>query len=300
MPGALQLPPPLGSLECDVYVWPGVRSYTRQPSAEIHMLGSPPLLDAALGLLCRGGARLAEPGEFTLRAFLAGRLDLTQAEAVLGVIDARNERELDVALAQMAGGLAAPLQALRESLLDLLSQLEAALDFADEDLEFIPRVAVQRRLAEAAEQVQQLRDQLQGRSTANEVPRVVLLGWPNVGKSSLFNALAGNAAAIVSPAPGTTRDYLTRNIRSEGCEIVLVDTAGYQTADAARAEVEAAAQRMMEQQAKQADLILLCLDSTRPPNSWEESATFRALGAETTGGVDEGRCRVVWSAAGRV
>ena len=107
---------------------------------------------------------------------------------------------------------------------------------------------------------------------------MVLVGWPNVGKSSLFNALVGNAAAIVSPAAGTTRDYLARNIRWEGCEIVLVDTAGYQTADAASAEIEAAAQRMMEQQAERSDLVLLCLDSTRPLNPWEEHQQSRVGG----------------------
>ena len=102
------------SLPCDVLLWPTARSYTRQPVAELHTLGSPPLLEALVAAVCRAGARLAEPGEFTLRGFLAGRIDLTQAEAVLGVIDAHGNDELDAALTQLAGGLARPLHQLRE------------------------------------------------------------------------------------------------------------------------------------------------------------------------------------------
>ena len=115
------------------------RSYTRQPSIEIHTAGSPPILQAMLRTLCRHGARLAAPGEFTLRAFLAGRLDLTQAEAVLGVIESCDRHELDVAITQLAGGLGTPLMQLRDALLELLAHLEAGLDFVEEDIEFIAR-----------------------------------------------------------------------------------------------------------------------------------------------------------------
>ena len=116
-------PPPIGEIPCQLYLWPMNRSYTRQESAEIHMPGSTVLVDSVLEQLCRNGARLAQPGEFTLRAFLAGRIDLTQAEAVLGVIHASGEEQLDDALRQLAGGLATPLQQLRASLLDLLAEL---------------------------------------------------------------------------------------------------------------------------------------------------------------------------------
>ena len=126
-----------------------VRSYTGQPVVEIHTLGSPPLLEIVLRSICAAGARLAGPGEFTLRAFLAGRIDLTQAEAVLGVIDAGDRHELEIALGQLAGGLARPLHRLRNKLLDLLAQVEAGFDFADEDLAFITREELDRQLAEA-------------------------------------------------------------------------------------------------------------------------------------------------------
>jgi tRNA modification GTPase len=156
--GSLCVPELHSPLPCDVYVWsdafgrkhlatsdaggtpaPQVRSYTGQPVVEIHTLGSPPLLQVLLRTLCAAGARLAGPGEFTLRAFLAGRLDLTQAEAVLGVIDANDSRELNTALGQLAGGLARPLHRVRDALLDLLAHVEAGFDFADEELPFITR-----------------------------------------------------------------------------------------------------------------------------------------------------------------
>ena len=149
--GSLHLPELHSPLPCDVYLWcgrpacpsetpaPQVRSYTGQPVAEIHTIGSPPLLQMMLRALCAAGARLAGPGEFTLRAFLAGRIDLTQAEAVLGVIDADDGPALDAALGQLAGGLARPLHRLRDDLLDLLAHVEAGFDFADEDLPFVTR-----------------------------------------------------------------------------------------------------------------------------------------------------------------
>ena len=146
VPGFLGLAGFASPLECELYLWPGQRSYTGQPLAEVHTLGSPPLLEAVVRAICAGGARPAESGEFTLRAFLAGRIDLTQAEAVLGVIDATAPAELDAALEQLAGGLARPLRLLRDDLLELLAHLEAGLDFADEDLPFITAEELQNTL----------------------------------------------------------------------------------------------------------------------------------------------------------
>ena len=135
------------ALPTDLFLWPTSRSYTRQPLAEFHTFGSPPLLDALLQRVCAAGARLAQPGEFTLRAFLAGRIDLTQAEAVLGVVDAADRRQLDTALEQLAGGLSRPLHQLRDDLLNLLADLEAGLDFAEEDIRFVSGGELNRRLA---------------------------------------------------------------------------------------------------------------------------------------------------------
>lgn len=260
--GSLDLGDPLGRVHAAVLLWPGTRSYTRQPAAEIHTFGSPPLLDTILARLCDQGARIARPGEFTLRAFLAGRIDLTQAEAVLGVIDARDQRELSVALSQLAGGLAGPLHELRNRLLDLLAHLEAGLDFVDEDIEFISHRELTHQLEEAASQIDALADQMQRRGTTHALPRVVLCGPPNVGKSSLFNALCGTASALVSEQAGTTRDYVSAQVRCGGIEVELIDTAGIE-AGRALGGIESAAQNVAQSQAEQATLVLACSEATQ-------------------------------------
>ena len=219
-------------------------------------------MEAIVRASCAAGARLAEPGEFTLRAFLAGRIDLVQAEAVLGVIDAADRRQLDVALAQLAGGVSQALNSLRDQLLDLLADLEAGLDFAEEDIRFVAGDELDRRLTTAADTVARLVDQMRGREQTDAAPRVVLVGEPNAGKSSLFNALVGRLGALVSPAPGTTRDYLCARLDFDGVAIQLIDTAGLDGEVAADA-VSNAAQRATREQTEQADLRLLCIDAAR-------------------------------------
>lgn len=268
VPGSFDLGAPLGPLPCDLFFWPTARSYTRQISAELHTIGSPPLLDAAVQALCRHGARMAEPGEFTLRAFLAGRLDLTQAEAVLGVVDARDAQSLDVALAQLAGGLASPLGNLRCELLDLLADLEAGLDFADEDIAFLGDRDAADRLAHAQQSLDTVLRQISQRGTATRELRVVLRGWSNVGKSSLINALSDGDVAIVSDVAGTTRDYVSRQFSWNGLQGVLIDTAGVDDPDPHDA-IGSQAQLLADAQRQQADLELLCLDASRELNSWE-------------------------------
>jgi tRNA modification GTPase len=156
---------------CDLFLWPSNRSYTREPIAELHTIGSAPLLGSLMSALCRAGAHLAEPGEFTLRAFLAGRLDFTQAEAVLGVIDARGSEDLDAALAQLAGGLAKPLNRLREDLLQMLVELEAGLDFVEEDIEFISPHELHERLESAMQLLDDVAQQMVMRHIASDLPQ---------------------------------------------------------------------------------------------------------------------------------
>jgi tRNA modification GTPase len=256
------------SLPASVYLWPDERSYTKQPAAEIHTVGSPPLLSAVLSTLFAAGARPAEPGEFTLRAFLAGRIDLTQAEAVLGVIEARGTSDLKLALEQLAGNLARPLSQLREQLLELLAHLEAGLDFVEEDIEFVSRRDLAVQLDAAASQIAATIAQLGARRRGDTLPCVVLTGWPNVGKSSLFNALAGDAKALVSGEPGTTRDYLSATLDLAGLNCRLIDSAGHEMADANDA-ISFAAQELSRGQSAQCDLELFCIDGTRELNAWE-------------------------------
>ncbi len=256
-PESLQLP-------CHLLLWPSNRSYTRQPTAELHTLGAPPLLEKLLSTVCGCGARLAEPGEFTLRAFLAGRLDLTQAEAVLGVIDAHSSNDLHAALAQLAGGLSQPLALLREKLLHLLAELEAGLDFVEEDIEFISAPELHEQLTAAATIVARVASQLTSRGEASDLPRVALCGLPNAGKSSLFNAIVERYAlhpteprALVSEQSGTTRDFITAIVKFKGLTYELVDTAGVELIKET-GSIGGRSQELSGQQREQANLVVRC------------------------------------------
>ncbi len=244
-------------LPVEVGLWPTKRSYTGQSLAELHLIGSPPLLEAVLTQLCRSGCRAARPGEFTLRAFLAGRLDLLQAEAVLGVIDAADHVELEQALQQLAGGISQQMGTLRADLLDLLADLEAGLDFVDEDIEFVSREQLLSRVTSAQRSIMELCDQASRRLQSSSRPRVVLAGLPNAGKSTLLNALTGRSAALVSEVSGTTRDYLCVPLDRDGLHVDLIDTAGW---DSETSGIEAVAQQRRHEQWQQADLIVWCRD----------------------------------------
>jgi tRNA modification GTPase len=248
-------------LPIELYVWPGPRSYTGQELVELHVVSCPPLIELLLSELLNAGARAAQPGEFTLRAFLAGKLDLPRAEAVLGVIEARDRQELKDALAQLAGGMSTPLQRFREDLLNVLADLEAGFDFTEEDIHFVAEEELLGMLAKGIAQLVNLQRQLDQRAAADRPFRVVLAGPPNAGKSTLFNALLGRAGALVSPEPGTTRDYLVQRLELDGVTVELVDTAGRQTATDL---IEKQSQRLGQDQAAQGDLVLLCLEAGTP------------------------------------
>jgi tRNA modification GTPase len=223
--------------------------------AELHTIGSPPVLEAVLSTLCESGARLAEPGEFTLRAFLSGRIDLVQAEAVLGTIDAEGQHDLQTALTQLAGGISGRIAELRHDLLNLLADLEAGLDFVEDDIEFVSRTELLSQLTDAREFIASLADQSSARMRSTGRRRVVLGGLPNAGKSTLFNRLAGNEAALVSPTAGTTRDYLTVELNIDGVAVELIDTAGHETATGIPEE---SAQFLRSEQFRQSHLVIWC------------------------------------------
>lgn len=261
--GQIHLTSPTLQLPAKLVLWPGPQSYTGQPVAEVHTIGSPPLVNHLLAHYLASGARLAEPGEFTLRAFLSGRIDLSQSEAVLKVIEARSPRKLQSALEQLAGGVAGPLKSLRDRLLDRLVELEANLDFVEEpDVSPIFRQGLVDDLDEAIHTLNGILNTHRGRDQADARARVVLIGKPNAGKSRLFNALLNHEHAIVSPVAGTTRDYLTAACEFDNVPLTLIDTAGEEIA---RDAIESAAQDKRAAQLIDADLVILCVPRDELP-----------------------------------
>jgi tRNA modification GTPase len=258
VPGSIRLAGVHSPLPADLYLFPSPHSYTGQDLAELHTIGSPPLVERLVADLLNAGARSAGPGEFTLRAFLAGKLNLPQAEAVQAIIEAGTDSDLHAALAQLAGGVTQPLHALRDDLLNLLADTEAALDFADEEIEFVGKPETLTRLAAALAQLTNVRRQFEGRIVSGRPIRAALVGAPNAGKSSLFNVLAGGLAALVDAEAGTTRDYLARRLDLDGIPVELIDTAGWASA---ADTIEEQAQRLGREQSERADVILWCVET---------------------------------------
>lgn len=247
-------------------------TYTREDVVEIHCHSGFAVLKAILGEVLAQGARLARPGEFTLRAFLAGRLDLSQAEAVLEVIQARTQASLRVAAAHLAGGLGKRLGELRAALLAILAQVDAALDFHEEAAELSPTALNEELAGTSHELAQLLATYRQGRLLREGVG-VVLAGRPNVGKSSLLNRLLDADRAIVTDIPGTTRDVIEETISLGGVPLRLSDTAGLRPA---RDLVEELGVARSRERLAQADLVLLLLDASQPLAS-EDAQTLAEL-----------------------
>jgi tRNA modification GTPase len=283
--GGLLLEGVRSPLEVIVYAWPNSRSYTGQPTVEIHAPGSPPLLEGILGRAFAAGVRPAHPGEFTLRAFLAGRMDLLQAEAVLGVIDASGVDGLRVALRQLAGGISGRMTQVRGDLLDLLADLEAGLDFVEDGIQFLSRQELMLRIRRSEDAVEDLLRQCQARAQSLGRRRVVLAGLPNAGKSTLFNALLSRDAALVSSIAGTTRDYLSASLDWSGLAVELIDTPGWEAGSATNPDAKrdpAATERLTHlsqelgaQQREQADLILWCLPANASESQRLEDSSIR-------------------------
>jgi tRNA modification GTPase len=236
-------------------------SYTGEDVAEISAHGNPLLLEGIVRAAMRAGARLAEPGEFTLRAFLNGKRDLPQAEAVADLIDAATPAQARAAADQLHGTLTARIAAIDTALFDLLARLEASLDFPDEGYHFVDPDAVAEALAGVLRRIDELlADAARGRML-REGASVVIAGRPNVGKSSLFNALLGADRAIVTEVPGTTRDLVAERVDVGGLPITLVDTAGARpTVDPI--EREGVARSVQARAAS--SLVLVVLDRSEP------------------------------------
>ena len=241
--------------------FPAPHSYSGDDSVEISAHGSPVVLKQIVEDAMQAGARLAEPGEFTLRAFLNGRIDLVQAEAVGDLIDAVTPRQARSAFDQLEGTLTDLIGAADAALFDLIARLEASLDFPDEGYHFVEAGAAAAAVRAVEERLARLVGDARRGRLIREGARVAVVGKPNVGKSSLFNALAGSGRAIVTAVPGTTRDLVTETADIEGLRLELIDTAGMrETDDEVEVEGVARARRAW----KASDLVLTVLDRSRP------------------------------------
>ena len=241
--------------------FPAPHSYTGEDVVEISGHGSPVLLRQIVTAVTTRGARLAEPGEFTLRAFLNGRMDLVQAEAVGDLINAVTPLQARVAFDQLEGTVTARIAEIDGQLFDLIARLEASIDFPDEGYHFVEAGSAASETAAVARQVADLLQHARRGRLVREGSQVVVLGKPNVGKSTLFNRLLDAARAIVSETPGTTRDLLTETFELDGVPVTLVDTAGIRrTQDEIEAEGVARARGALGV----AGLVVLVLDRSRP------------------------------------
>ena len=237
------------------------RSYTREDVVEINSHGGPRALTSILEETLRQGARLAEPGEFTKRAFLNGRIDLAQAEAVLDIIQAKSVLALENSLSQLSGEISRRISSLRQRLLEILADLEATLDFSDSGIGFKNAQDFSLRISELAKNIEQLlKSSFQGRMI-REGLKVVIFGRPNVGKSSLLNAILKQERAIVTSIAGTTRDTIEEYVNIKGLAVRLIDTAGILKH---RDEIEKEAIAKTKKALKECDLVLFVLDGSVP------------------------------------
>jgi tRNA modification GTPase len=238
--------------------FPAPHSYTGEPVLELQGHGGPVVMQALLGACLDAGARLAEPGEFTRRAFLEGKLDLAQAEAVADLIDAASREAARSALRSLAGEFSAAITALQSPLVELRALTEAMLDFPEEELDSLHREDAAVRLKEIRLQLDEVLAKSRQGSLLRSGIHVVLAGRPNVGKSSLLNRLAGEERAIVTPIPGTTRDALREPIQIEGVPLIVVDTAGLRTSSDV---VERLGIERTQRELERADLVLVVFEA---------------------------------------
>ena len=251
------------------------RSYTREDVVEFHCHGGPAPLRRVLEAALAHGARLAGPGEFTRRAFLAGRIDLSQAEAVAELIESQTEAQARAALRRLGGGLQTAISRLRDQVLELLALLEAGIDFADEeDVQAISRPELSSRLAGLQAEVDRMLSESEAGRVVEEGFTVTIVGRPNVGKSTLMNALLREDRVIVTPHPGTTRDVVEESLNLGGLLVRLSDTAGIRASEDA---VEQLSVDRSWRAAASADLVLFLLDSSEPIQP-EDSALTAKLG----------------------
>ncbi len=249
-------------------------SYTTDDIIEISAHGSPVVLRHIVELCVTAGARLAEPGEFTMRAFLNGRIDLTQAEAVRDLIDSQTLYQAKVAAQQLEGALSRRLQPIKQKLVELIAILEAGIDFAEDDVSVMPDATILDHIAAIHAPLDQLRASFAYGKIVHEGLTLAIVGRPNVGKSSLFNRLVERERAIVTATPGTTRDLVSETVAIGGIPVKLVDTAGIRHA---LDEAESIGIRKSMEALADADLVLVVLDASQPEAKEDEELIAQAV-----------------------
>jgi tRNA modification GTPase len=253
-------------------------SYTTDDIVEISAHGSPVVLRHIVELSLARGARLAEPGEFTMRAFLNGRLDLTQAEAVRDLIDSQTLFQAKVAAQQLEGALSNRLKPIKTKLIDLIALLEAGIDFAEDDVSVAQDATILKRIAEVKTALEQLAASFAFGKIVHQGLTLAIVGRPNVGKSSLFNCLVERERAIVTSQPGTTRDLVSETVAIGGIPVELVDTAGIRQA---LDEAESIGIKKSMEALADADLVLIVIDKSAPQNDEEEELVKQVEGRPT-------------------
>ncbi len=256
--------PGCGEAKCDIYIFRAPFSYTTEDVVELHFPGSPLLAERILLALAQKGARPAGPGEFTRRAFLGGRIDLAQAEAVCAVISARNDAELALGARALSGAVSEEISRASGRLENLLALVEASLDFSDQDIEIIPAGQVREQVEEVLALLE--RPASTAPEPRRDMLRVLICGMANVGKTSLFNCLLGKGRAIVSPIAGTTRDAVSAVLELGGTQILLFDTAGRKQ----RSEgVESLALSVVERFLDMTDIAVCVMEAHKKPSEGE-------------------------------
>jgi len=243
------------------------RTYTREDIVEINCHGGPVVLRKTLEICLKQGARLAEPGEFTKRAFINGRIDLSQAESVLDIVQAKTEKSLQLAVKGLEGGISRCISSLREELINVLVPLEAEIDFCEEDIEITSKEKKEKSLNELLQRIDRLLDRAKSFQFYREGVKTVIVGKTNVGKSSLLNALLERERAIVSHIPGTTRDTIEETINIKGVPVRIVDTAGLKKV---KDTLEEEGVKRTHFSIREADLLLVMVDGSSSLNEEDE------------------------------
>ena len=251
-------------------------SYTREDIVEINAHSGYLLLSRVLQIVLNEGARLANPGEFTFRAFMNGRIDLTQAEAIVDLINSKSEKGVRLASQQVKGRLRDAIEALRQNALEILAQVEVAIDFPEEEFGTFPRDDLADRIGQGLiEPIREIVEAHAQRKIWMDGITTVIIGRVNGGKSSLLNRLLNEQRALVTPIPGTTRDVIESTLHIEGIPLRLMDTAGFRTG---KGKIEKAGIRLTEEKLGEADLSLIVIDQSRPLTQTDRDIVFKSQG----------------------